>query len=583
MLTSFKIPKSVTHPSLPQNDTVEEQAERRAELGRVKERYLTSNINSLGLPLLKTPLPEEEHFSDLYKVMRAVATLPMIKNSAKVKPPLLETFVHFAGLADYESMYIDLPQPEVTKNWLTDESFGEQRLSGVNPGIIASVKSKQDLPNNLDLDQLAQVLDSHVNLDKLINDERLYVVDLTTYLDGIAEGKVPTIAPLPAVAKYLPKTIGLFYWEKDGAKLNNPMGKPGRLLPLAIQVDLDDSQVKIFTPHSPDLLWTIAKICFSIADANVHEMSTHLGRSHFAQEAFGAITPAQLSSQHPIFLLLKPHLRFLAVNNQAGVDLLVNEGGPVDLLLAATLEGSLTISKTAAQAWSVMQTFPQSLKARRVDSKKHLPHYPYRDDGNLIWDAIGNYVDEYIKIYYLSDQDVQDDYELQAWAATLADTGPDGGHIKDMPTQISSTSQLAQILSVIIFQNSAGHSAINFPQYPYIGFIPNMPLAGYSNHRKFLAQEGTTPQEQHKFMMDFLPPKGLASGQIDITNALSAYHFDSLGDYNNELTDPLAKHALYRFTQVLTAIEQKIEVRNRQRVVPYRYLLPSEILNSASI
>ena len=152
-----------------------------------------------------------------------------------------------------------------------------------------------------------------------------------------------------------------------------------------------------------------------------------------------------------------------------------------------------------------------------------------------------------------------------------------------MPSHIESIEQLSQLLSVIIFHNSAGHSSINYPQYPYIGFSPNMPLAGYSNYREFLAKENTTQEEQLSFLLSFAPPQALALGQIDITNSLSVYHYDTLGDYAKELTDPLAKHALYSFTQKLTAIEQQIEVRNSQRAEPYKYMLPSEILNSASI
>lgn len=580
-MISLDFLKSAIQPSLPQNDTPDEQDARRAALGKTQENYLLSNVNSLGLPLLKTPLPKEEAFSSKYIVDRGIATAPMLANSELVKSQLTDPFGPFPGLADYGNIYPLIKEPEVAATWMTDESFGEQRLSGVNPVMIKRVIDNQSFPAKLDLKQLTCVLDSSIDIDKLIANKQLYVVDLTPYLEGIPEGSVT--APDKTIPKYLPKTIGLFYWHKDGASLKDPALKEGRLLPLAIQVDLDDNQVKIFTPNSPDLLWSIAKICFSIADVNVHEMSTHLGRAHFSQESFGAITPAQLAPQHPLFVLLKPHLRFLVFNNQAGVDHLVQTGGPVDLLLAATLDGSLAISKKAAQSWSVTETFPESIQMRHVEAKESLPHYPYRDDGILIWDAVVNYVDEYVGIYYQNEQDVQGDYELQAWAKTLADTGAEGGHIKDMPDKITSVTQLSQLLSVIIFQNSAGHSSINYPQYPYIGFNPNMPLAGYSNYRKFLAKDNPTKAEQLSFMQNFLPPQSLAVGQVEITYALSDYHFDSLGDYAKELTDPLAKHALANFTQALTVITQQIEIRNRQRAVPYTYLIPANVLNSASI
>jgi len=580
-MISLDFLKHPVQPSLPQNDTPDEQNARRKALGITQEKYLLSNDNSLGLPLLKTPLPKEESFSPKYLVERGIATAPMVANSELVKTQLTDPFGPFSGLSDYNSIYPLIEKPEVAATWLTDESFGEQRLSGVNPVMIERIENNQSFPTKLDVNQLRNVLDTSIDLDNLIAKKQLYVVDLTPYVDGIPEGSITT--PDKKIAKYLPKPIGLFYWQADGASLKDPTLKSGRLLPLAIQVDINDNKVKIFTPQSPDLLWSIAKTCFSIADVNVHEMSTHLGRAHFAQESFGAITPAQLAPQHPLFVLLKPHLRFLVFNNQAGVDHLVQKGGPVDSLLAATLEGSLAISSKAAQSWSVTETFPESIASRHVDSKSSLPHYPYRDDGILVWDSVVNYVNEYVGIYYQNDNDVAADYELQAWAKTLADTGTEGGHIKDMPAQITSVEELAKLLSVIIFQNSAGHSSINYPQYPYIGFNPNMPLAGYSNYREFLADENTTKEQQLDFMQNFLPPQSLALGQVEITYALSDYHFDSLGDYAKELKDPLAKHALANFTQALTVITRKIEIRNRQRAVPYTYLIPENVLNSASI
>lgn len=580
-MISISLPKGPIQPSLPQNDTPEEQEARRNKLGLAQEKYILSNVNSLGLPLLKTPLPPEESFDERYKAGRGFATLPMITNSQKVESQLTDPYGPFSGLADYESMYIDIPEPVVTPNWLTDESFGEQRLSGVNPVMIERVKSSSSLPANLDVNQLNDVLDSSINIDRLIGDGQLFVVDFTPFLDGIPEGSVPT--PDGAKQKFLPKPIGLFCWDKGSVKASASELKTGRLLPLAIQIDTEGGTTKIFTPQSPELLWTISKICFAIADSNIHEMSTHLGICHFAQESFGAVTPMHLAPQHPLHVLLKPHLRFLVFNNQAGVDALIPPDGPVDQLLAATLDGSVSISIKAAKSWSVAETFPESIQARGVESSKMLPHYPYRDDGTLIWEAVTSYVQEYLNIYYKTEEDIKADYELQAWANKLADTSTEGGHINGMPSQINTVEQLSNILSVIIFQNSAGHSSVNYTQYPYIGFSPNMPLAGYRNYREFLAREDTTQEEQLDFMLNFLPPQALALGQIEITFGLSCYHYDSLGDYAKEISDPLAKHALYRFTQSLSTIEQRIEKRNRQRVVPYSYLLPSEVLNSASI
>ena len=57
--------------------------------------------------------------------------------------------------------------------------------------------------------------------------------------------------------------------------------------------------------------------------------------------------------------------------------------------------------------------FEANIEKRGVDSD--LPNYYFRDDALLIWKAMKEYVDEITNIFYESDQDVQDDFEIQAW------------------------------------------------------------------------------------------------------------------------------------------------------------------------
>jgi len=588
LMIKIQLPQEPIHPSLPQNDTPAEQAKRKQCLKAQQEICILSSDNSLGLPLMKLPIPDEFDFSDLYNAERGIATAPMLANQTIVTTQLDNPYGPFAGLMDYEKLYVTLKAPEVSQEWLSDESFGEQRLSGVNPVMLKRVTALGDLPKNLNQDLLKKKLDSKMNLQDLIKENKLYSVDFTPFLQGIPDGK---IGPLQ---KYVPQAIGLFIWcgrSSEGVDAYS-YSQGGALMPLAIQLDLSTGNqkstsgantVKIYTPNDEALIWTIAKVLFNVCDSNVHEMSTHLGRAHFAQESFGVVTPRQLAPQHPIYILLTPHTRFLVYNNQQGMEKLVQPGGPVDQLLASTLDGSLTIAKKAAQSWSATETFPESLALRSVENRELLPHYPYRDDGLLIWDCISRYVRNYLDLYYADDQAVMNDYEIQAWAKELAATDEGGGYIKDMPASFKSIAELHRVLSCFIFQNSAGHSAVNYPQYDYLGFAPSAPLAVYSDFRQFLMKEKVSPQEQLTFLMTLLPPQVLSLGQVSITNALAVYHYDKLGDYTHDLVDPLAKQVLYSFTQSLANVEKQIEAANRQRATNYRYLMPSQILNSASI
>ena len=44
-----------------------------------------------------------------------------------------------------------------------------------------------------------------------------------------------------------------------------------------------------------------------------------------------------------------------------------------------------------------------------------LPNYHFRDDAMLLWKAIKEFVDAIINIFYYSDYDVQEDFEIQEW------------------------------------------------------------------------------------------------------------------------------------------------------------------------
>lgn len=583
---------------LPQNDANPDG--RHSTLIKIQERYVLNAINEvpvdymdpnqkmdMNIPLLKTPVPAEEAFDDVYTIGRGVNTVPMVKNQKIVEKITKAPFSPFSKLADYESLYIELESPDVVKNWMSDHLFAEQRLSGANPGVIQKmfkVGNQHNIPSTLDVAQLEKKLGA--SIDELIG-ANLYFVDHTQTLAHVSNGAI-TI-PIPnnpiTLEKYLPKSIALFTWDKDAGE-DKDSDYNGRLVPLAIQVDKNETQFEVLVPEDDKgsgLLWTIAKILFSITDANAHEMYTHLGSHHFALEAFGAVTARQLSAQHPLHLLLKPHLRFLLWNNQQGMERLVQPSGPVDILLAGTLRSSLQTSINAADNWSIKNTFDEDMKRRNVGAESDLPHYPFRDDGRLIWSAIESFVAEYLAIYYQSPCDIENDYELQSWAAELSSTEDNGGHIKDMPNKISCLEELVDIVTMIIFANSAGHSAINFTQYPYMGFSPNMPLAGYASHHDFLQSQDGTVAQQLDFVIRLLPPQFVATLQISITNALSIYHYDQLGEYETAFESALANQSVYEFNQNLQNIERRIQNRNQRRFVAYPYLLPSEILNSASI
>ncbi|MCZ0902369.1 lipoxygenase family protein, partial [Microcoleus sp. HI-ES] len=83
---------------------------------------------------------------------------------------------------------------------------------------------------------------------------------------------------------------------------------------------------------------------------------------------------------------------------------------------------------------------PAELKNRGMDDTNQLPHYPYRDDGLLLWDAIETFVSGYLKFFYPTEIAIVQDVELQTWAQELA--SDNGGKVKGMPPRINTVEQL---------------------------------------------------------------------------------------------------------------------------------------------
>jgi arachidonate 15-lipoxygenase len=256
--------------------------------------------------------------------------------------------------------------------------------------------------------------------------------------------------------KYLPKPRAFFWWRKSGIR------DRGKLVPIAIQ--FGENTEKLYTPFEKNpLAWLFAKICVQVADSNHHEMNSHLCRTHFVMEPIAIGTARQLAENHPLSLLLKPHLRFMLTNNHLGQERLINPGGPVDELLAGTLGESMALVKDAYANWNLRDfAFPKEISNRGMDDTERLPHYPYRDDGMLVWQSINQFVSDYLHYFYPNPQDITNDQELQAWARELSNSAANqGGNVKGMPANFTAVEDLIEVVTTIIFICGPLHSAVN--------------------------------------------------------------------------------------------------------------------------
>ena len=64
--------------------------------------------------------------------------------------------------------------------------------------------------------------------------------------------------------------------------------------------------------------------------------------------------------------------------------------------------------------------YKEDLKRRDM---MDLPKYYHRDDAVMLWDATLNYVKEMVDTFYISDDEVLNDWELQAWVEDVFNHG----------------------------------------------------------------------------------------------------------------------------------------------------------------
>ncbi|HIK08403.1 MAG TPA: lipoxygenase [Trichormus sp. M33_DOE_039] len=470
---------------------------------------------------------------------------------------------HVKSLADYQKLFPIIPTPAIAKTFQDDAEFAYMRVAGYNPVMIERVTNLGERFPVSDA-QYQAVMGSDDSLALAGEEGRLYLADYGIFNGGLN-------GTFPSYQKYLYAPLALFAVPKGS--------NPNRLLqPVAIQCGQNPEENPIITPKSSEYAWLIAKTIVQIADANFHEPVTHLGRTHLLVGTFAIATHRQLPNSHPLYLLLKPHFEgTLAINDAAQRALIAPLGG-VDTLLSSTIDNSRVLAVVGLQSYGFNSAMlPKQLRQRGVDDPNLLPVYPYRDDALLLWDAIRQWVSDYIKLYYNTDQEIQNDAYIQAWAeevqayngGRLTDFGEDGG--------IKTREYLIDASTLIIFTASVQHAAVNFPQKDVMGYTPAVPLAGYLP-ASILKRE-VTEQDY----LNFLPPLDQAQQQYNLLALLGSVYYNKLGEYpQKHFPDPKVEPLLRSFQSHLEEIETTIKKRNRDRP-PYEYLLPSQIPQSINI
>ncbi|RIX78596.1 lipoxygenase family protein [Acidovorax cavernicola] len=479
-------------------------------------------------------------------------------------------------VAQYDALFVTIEKPALSQLLHDNDLFAAMRVAGPNPMLLQRATT---LPTKFPLGdaQYRQVMGANDSLAEAAASGRLYLLDYEGLGDMAPIG--PVSKPLTGTA-YIHAPIALFARPKTGRSL----------VPVAIQCGQDPALSPIFlrVDDTADTgaywAWQSAKTAVQVADFNYHEMFVHLGRTHLMSEAFAMATQRQLATAHPLSRLLSPHLEGAMFINEAATLIIMAPLTTGDVILTApieTLQQQCGRDRLAYDFYERM-VLPNDLRTRGVDDAAALPDYPYRDDALLVWNAIAQWVGDYVAAYYLSDGDVTGDYELKAWATELATSGKVHGF-----RPITTRTQLVEVLTAIIFNASAQHAAVNFPQYSVMTYAPFSAGAG-----GVPAPTGTAGQSEASWSQ-MLPSRLAAQEQILLFHILGGVYYRPLGEYKDNvfphlpvLLDPaIAAQGgpLERFRNALAGIEATIRQRNTTRTRPYEHLLPSRIPSSTNI
>ncbi|XP_062110613.1 lipoxygenase 6, chloroplastic isoform X2 [Humulus lupulus] len=488
-------------------------------------------------------------------------------------------------------------------SWLRDNEFARQCLAGVNPVSIELLKefpilSKLDPaeygpPESAITKELLEQELGGMSVEKAIEEKKLFILD---YHDML----LPFIArmnSLPGRKAYASRTV--FFYTKSGV-----------LKPLAIELSLPpspsslDNNKTVYT-HGHDAtthwIWKLAKAHVCSNDAGVHQLVNHWLRTHACMEPYIIATHRHLSSMHPIYVLLHPHMRYTLEINALARQSLINGGGIIEASFSPG-KYALELSSAAYKSqWRFdMEALPADLIRRGMavedpsmpcGVKLVIEDYPYAADGLLVWSAIKEWVESYVEHHYVEPNSVTTDVELQAWWDEMKNKGHYDKRNESWWPKLETKEDLSSILTTIIWVASGQHAAINFGQYPFGGYVPNRPTL----LRKLIPHEDDSDYE--KFMLNpqrtflsSLPTQLQATKVMAVQDTLSTHSADEeyLGQVN-----PLHSHwtndheilkLFSKYSAQLEEIEKIINKRNKDNrlknrsgagVPPYELLVPT--------
>ncbi|KAF2605880.1 hypothetical protein F2Q68_00045841 [Brassica cretica] len=332
-------------------------------------------------------------------------------------------------------------------------------------------------PNSLITSEIVErEIKGVMSFDEALENKRLFMLDyhdlLLPYVNKVRELDDSTL--------YASRT--LFFLNDDST-----------LRPVAIELTRPQDKTRpqwrhVFTPGydaTSCWLWTLAKTHAISHDAGYHQLISHWLRTHCSMEPYIIAANRQLSAMHPIYRLLHPHFRYTMEINARARQSLVNAGGIIESCFWPGKYSLELSSDVYDKLWRFdREGLPADLISRGLavedETAEHglrltIPDYPFANDGLMLWDALKEWVTDYVKHYYPDAEQVRSDEELKEWWNEVKNIGH--GDKKNEPwwPDLKTQDDLIEVVTTIAWVASGHHAAVNFGQYGYGGYFPNRP------------------------------------------------------------------------------------------------------------
>lgn len=197
-----------------------------------------------------------------------------------------------------------------------------------------------------------------------------------------------------------------------------------------------------------------------------------------------------------------------------GAKYLVNPGGNFDqnFALGSSAVATFVHEVYHASAGSFVGNYRETwFQARGLVNCTYGPplsHFPYYEDTTPIPASIRKFVTEYVNAFYISDDLVAKDTELQAWVAEA--NGP--ALVREFPAAIKDKAGLVDVLTQIAYLAGVLHHTLNSGSLAASWFLPLHSAAQYA---PIPDTKGVTD------LMPFLPNLELSLRQIALFNGFN--------------------------------------------------------------